>query len=211
MQSNIRPNWYWRVYKKPWPIRKTRGGLLQDSCHRAANLSQSPLLQCPHRQFAACASPSPRAKVPMLDQNRKSSCRTILSYTPSRQTRRLELLLPLASSTTWSSKAIFDGISHLKGLPQSQASTTSHSFSCPRANSTTSEHVLAHLKITSLIKHAIAQTVVSRMLIPIVRIFSDHDDPPAEGGLFLCQKVIAWALAAKEVAEYSPSALWVSL
>ena len=51
-----------------------------------------------------------------VGQNQKRSCRTILPYTPSGQTRSLELLTVLASSTTRSSKAIFDGISHLRGL-----------------------------------------------------------------------------------------------
>ena len=132
MRSNVPPNWYWRVYKKLWPIRKTRGGLLQDSRHRAANLSQSLLLQCPHRQFAACASPSPRAKVPMLNETRNGSCRTILSYTTLPHVKlggsNFCCLSPLASSTTRSSKVIFDTISHLRGLPLSQTSTTPHSL-----------------------------------------------------------------------------------
>ena len=134
-----------------------RGGLLQSSRHRAASLSQSPLLQCPHRRFAHVHSPRPGQKYQCWTNIRSGSCRTILSYSTSGQTRRLELLLPLASSTTRSSKATFE---RLRGL-LSQVSL-----------------------ISTLIEHATAQTVVLRILTPIVRIFPDYDFP-AEGGLFL--------------------------
>lgn len=68
------------------------------------------------------------------------------------------------------SKVTFDGISHLRGL-LSQVSLDGH--------------VLTHLKVSTLIEHATAQTVVLRILTPIIRIFPDYDDFPAEGGRLL--------------------------
>ncbi|KIJ99251.1 hypothetical protein K443DRAFT_178343 [Laccaria amethystina LaAM-08-1] len=61
--------------------------------------------------------------------------------------------------------------------------TTPHFFGFLRGNSTTSGQVLAHLKISILIEHATVQTVVLKILTPIIRIFPDYDNFLAESAL----------------------------